>query len=42
MTREGAAGPEGTESPDEESEWTQDQHFTTLLKMMRMSKCLEE
>ena len=39
MTRESGAGREG--SPDGEGEWTQDQHFTTLLKMTRMSKCLE-
>ena len=30
MTRESGAGPEGTESPDGESEWTQGQHVTTL------------
>ena len=35
MTRESGAGPEGTESPDGQSEWTQDQHFTSLLKMTR-------
>ena len=35
MTRESAAGAQGTESPDGEREWTQDQHITTLLKMTR-------
>ena len=27
MTSESGAGPEGTESPDGESEWTQDQQI---------------
>ena len=39
---EGEWCPEGTESPDGDSEWTQDQHFTTLRKMTRMTKCLED
>ena len=42
MTRESGAGPKGTESQDGESEWTQDQHFTALLKITWMSKCLED
>ena len=42
MTKESGAGPEGTESPDGGSEWIQDQHSTTLLKMTRKSRCLED
>ena len=42
MTRESGAGLEGTDSSDSESEWTQDQHFTALLKVARMTKCLED
>ena len=41
-TRESGAGQEGTEPPDGESEWTRYQHFTTLLKMTRTSRCLED
>ena len=41
-TRESGAGPERTESLDGKSEWTQDQHFTALLKMTRTSRCLED
>ena len=32
----------GTESPDGENEWTQDQHFTTLPRTTRMSKRSED
>ena len=42
MMGESGAGPEETRSPDGESEWPQDQHFTTLPKMTRMSKRLED
>ena len=42
MTRESGAGPKGTESQDGKREWTQDQHFTTVLKITWMSKCLED
>ena len=39
---EGEKGPNGTESPDVESEWTQAQHSITLLKVTRTSRCLED
>ena len=42
MTRVSGAGPDGTGSPDRESEWTQEKHFTTQPKMTRMSKRLED
>ena len=42
MTRESGAGPEGTGPPDGQSKWTQDRHSTTLLRMTRKSKRLED
>ena len=42
MTRESGAGPEVTGPPDGQSKWTQDRHSTTLLRMTRKSKRLED
>ena len=42
MKKESGDGPEETESPDGEGKQTHDQHFTTLLKKTRTSRCLED
>ena len=42
MTKESGAGPEGTGSPDGKGGLIQDQHFSTLPKMTRMSMRLED
>ena len=42
MRRENGVGPNGTESTGGESEWTKGQHFTTLQKMTKKNRRLED